>query len=211
MTACPYCTAAINAEDARHDCPTCGVAHHAECWEENGGCTVFGCASAPGDSPAVTVAASDLAALPLSSPLSSTRFAPAAEPQPAVAPPPMPGSELSGTPPPPPPDAERVTHFSFGGYNPPAPPPIFRPVPLPMPAMISVSFTPPKNRVTYVLLGVFLGYFGAHNFYAGYKGRALSQLCITICSFFLGSVVAWIWALVEVCMVDRDANNVLMD
>ncbi|MBI1787945.1 MAG: TM2 domain-containing protein [Acidobacteria bacterium] len=69
---------------------------------------------------------------------------------------------------------------------------------------------PPKNRVAYILLGIFLGFFGAHNFYAGYTARAIAQLCITICTLFFGTIVSWIWAIVEVCTVDRDSRNVYM-
>ena len=67
----------------------------------------------------------------------------------------------------------------------------------------------PKSRVAYVLLGVFLGQIGIHNFYAGYNGKAVAQLLITLLGFWL--VLPWlavvIWALVEVCTVTRDAQG----
>jgi len=28
-------------------CPECGIPHHTDCWNENGGCTVWGCRAAP--------------------------------------------------------------------------------------------------------------------------------------------------------------------
>jgi predicted RNA-binding Zn-ribbon protein involved in translation (DUF1610 family) len=28
-------------------CPACGASHHRECWEENGGCAVYGCVNGP--------------------------------------------------------------------------------------------------------------------------------------------------------------------
>ena len=40
---CPFCKTAITAEDAVRVCPACGIPHHAGCWEENHGCTTFGC------------------------------------------------------------------------------------------------------------------------------------------------------------------------
>ncbi len=43
---CPYCADAA-PDGGVHDCPTCGAPHHEDCWRENGGCAVFGCASAP--------------------------------------------------------------------------------------------------------------------------------------------------------------------
>ncbi len=66
-----------------------------------------------------------------------------------------------------------------------------------------------KNRLTYVLLGVFLGGLGVHNFYAGYSGRGISQLLITL---FLGwlilpLIVITIWVIIEVCIVQVDAQG----
>jgi len=44
---CPYCHFPIKHEEAVTVCPSCRMPHHTECWQENGGCTVLGCASAP--------------------------------------------------------------------------------------------------------------------------------------------------------------------
>ena len=69
---------------------------------------------------------------------------------------------------------------------------------------------PQKSRTTYIVLGLFLGSFGIHNFYAGYTGRAVAQLCLTMMSIVLGFVfiIAWIWAIVEICVVDKDSAAV---
>lgn len=32
-------------------CPECGAAHHGDCWQENGGCAITGCAAGPVDDP----------------------------------------------------------------------------------------------------------------------------------------------------------------
>jgi len=64
-----------------------------------------------------------------------------------------------------------------------------------------------KSLVAYVLLGVFLGSLGIHNFYAGYTNRAVAQLLITVLSCFLLSVASWIWAIVDVCTVRHDAQG----
>jgi hypothetical protein len=45
--ACPYCRTLIQLTDQRHVCESCSASHHAECWDENGGCTVYGCSEAP--------------------------------------------------------------------------------------------------------------------------------------------------------------------
>ena len=40
---CPFCKTEIKEEDAIKVCPACGLPHHEACWEENKGCTTFGC------------------------------------------------------------------------------------------------------------------------------------------------------------------------
>jgi TM2 domain-containing membrane protein YozV len=69
-------------------------------------------------------------------------------------------------------------------------------------------YPPRKNRVAFVLMAVFLGPFGGHNFYAGYTNKAIIQLCITVLSCFFGAIVSWIWAIVEACVVDCDSDGV---
>ena len=41
---CPFCKTEIKAGEAVKICPACGIPHHEGCWEENKGCTTFGCA-----------------------------------------------------------------------------------------------------------------------------------------------------------------------
>jgi hypothetical protein len=41
--ACPFCKDEIATTAVRIECATCGTWHHATCFEENGGCAVFGC------------------------------------------------------------------------------------------------------------------------------------------------------------------------
>ena len=50
---CPYCGDDIEGEQPYY-CPACGVPHHKECWEENGGCTGYGCSEAPVHDPSMT-------------------------------------------------------------------------------------------------------------------------------------------------------------
>jgi len=40
---CPYCQFPLKQDSEAVQCPACRVPHHQECWEENGGCTTFGC------------------------------------------------------------------------------------------------------------------------------------------------------------------------
>jgi len=66
-----------------------------------------------------------------------------------------------------------------------------------------------KSRVAYVLLGLFLGFFGIHNFYAGYTSKGVTQLLITL-------LIGWtlvpllfltIWVLLEICTVTKDVSG----
>lgn len=117
-------------------------------------------------------------------------------------PPPFPSGSFAPPPPPPPPPSAReaAPEMSFGGYN------VAPPGPIPRGEYAAV----PKERLTYILLGIFLGAFGAHNFYAGYHGRGAAQAAISVCTLFMGSFIAWIWAVVEVCVVSRDSRNISM-
>lgn len=40
---CPYCMMTLRPNDHIKVCPKCGIPHHMDCWEENGGCTTYGC------------------------------------------------------------------------------------------------------------------------------------------------------------------------
>ena len=40
---CPYCKTEIKEGEEIKVCPACGIPHHIGCWEENKGCTTFGC------------------------------------------------------------------------------------------------------------------------------------------------------------------------
>ena len=70
---------------------------------------------------------------------------------------------------------------------------------------------PPKSRVAYILLGLFLGGLGIHNFYAGYTTKGVIQLLLTLCTCGYGGIITGIWALIEVCTVNKDAHGVPMN
>lgn len=46
-TKCPYCLTAVAATDETETCPGCKAVYHRECWQENGGCAVYGCTHVP--------------------------------------------------------------------------------------------------------------------------------------------------------------------
>lgn len=88
------------------------------------------------------------------------------------------------------------------------------PIPRAMPANINISLPQvvrvAKARWVYIVLGLFLGGLGIHNFYAGYNGRGAAQLIITVLTFWMVIPVLFIglWALIEICTVTEDAQGV---
>src|SRR3954468_22908368 len=58
---CPYCRAGIEEGAGNMVCQACSTPHHQECYDENGGCTLFGCKLAPPDEPKVQVTNSEAA------------------------------------------------------------------------------------------------------------------------------------------------------
>jgi hypothetical protein len=53
---CPYCQTPIKPGAPVTVCTSCGMPHHADCWQENHGCTTFGCQGRPMISPGVVPA-----------------------------------------------------------------------------------------------------------------------------------------------------------
>jgi len=76
-----------------------------------------------------------------------------------------------------------------------------------------------KSRATAGVLGITLGCFGAHNFYLGYKSKAITQLVITIVGFVLCCVIigiiplfgVCIWTIIESIMIFSGKINVDAD
>jgi TM2 domain-containing membrane protein YozV len=203
-----------DTEGERKDCPGCGTPHHADCFAENGGCTVFGCANAPSDEAKVTVSGTDL----MGNVVTRQAPAPVARPGISLGPgfttfhAPTPGVEQ------PAPEASPVAGGAQQPSPPPpmigtgtAPPPQVGPGPQVQQAPSSLAayypVAQPKTRVIFVLLGIFLGVFGVHNFYAGYAKKGTIQLCVTLLSCFYGAAISWVWAIIEVCTVSQDADG----
>lgn len=67
-----------------------------------------------------------------------------------------------------------------------------------------------KSRTVFIVLAIFLGNFGVHNFYAGYIGRAIAQVLITVITGWLifPLLMVWLWAVIEACTVTEDANDI---
>lgn len=67
--------------------------------------------------------------------------------------------------------------------------------------------TPPHSRIVYIVLAIFLGSLGIHNFYAGYTGKAVAQLLITVLSCGFLSLISWIWAIIDIVTVTSSADG----
>jgi TM2 domain-containing membrane protein YozV len=223
---CPYCRMPFDETGpAKVFCTACGTPHHEDCYQENGGCTVFGCSRAPADDPKLQVSQSDLRSVSLGPAAFSPATQPASAPSPygnnplglsqasAASATPSPGA---ATPPsanlqPPPPPQQAAANAPYApqpgapyGYQ--YPQTQYPGYPYGGQAMVFPH--PQKSRTTYIVLGIFLGALGIHNFYAGYTSRAVGQLCLTVLTLTYLGVISWIWAIVEVCVVDKDSAGV---
>ena len=65
----------------------------------------------------------------------------------------------------------------------------------------------PKSRTTYILLALFLGSLGIHNFYSGHKKHGFIKLGLLV-ACGLGLVVNPIWSIVEMITVKQDSEGV---
>jgi hypothetical protein len=96
---CPYCRFAFKEGVQAIECGSCHALHHLECWQDNQGCAVMGCPSAPATHPRPP--SPPVAPLPPpSAPLGQAGI-------PAMA------SGFQGAPPPPPPSAPVPTAAEF--------------------------------------------------------------------------------------------------
>jgi TM2 domain-containing membrane protein YozV len=66
--------------------------------------------------------------------------------------------------------------------------------------------TAPKTRLTYILLALFLGGLGVHNFYSGHTKHGVIKLVLLV-ACGLGLLVNPIWSIVEIIAVKQDAQG----
>jgi TM2 domain-containing membrane protein YozV len=199
---CPYCRMPFEEGEAatlppKIFCTACGMPHHEDCYRENGGCTVFGCKCAPADDPKLQVSQNDLTAVSVPAQQYGAVFQQSV-PQQSV---PQSTARYGGT-------SYSGTSYSGTLGLSQAAAPALASAPLghqyAYPAAYGRSY---KSRTTYIVLGIFLGFFGVHNFYSGYTGRAVGQLCLTVLTLGTLGIVSWIWAIVEICIVDKDSTG----
>ena len=76
----------------------------------------------------------------------------------------------------------------------------------------SQTVTGQKSKVAAALLALFLGYFGAHDFYLGYKKQGIIKIILTIT--IIGCFVTYIWTLIDfikiLCNGKLDSNGQLL-
>ncbi|HEY7402493.1 MAG TPA: NINE protein [Candidatus Angelobacter sp.] len=197
---CPYCRMPFDeSSPPRVFCTACGTPHHEDCYQENGGCTVFGCARAPADDPKLQVSQSDLSAVNLpGQPYTPQQTRPYVSAQPAGAP--QSSLQYGG------PLGLSQAAAATAPANAPVAPAYGYPQQSPALAP-DVTYGPQKNRSTFIVLGIFLGWLGIHNFYAGYTGRAVGQLCLTVLTLGYLGLASWVWAIVEICLVTKDSKG----
>lgn len=76
---CPYCRFPLKEGSAIVQCGSCEATHHADCWQENGGCTVVGCVAGSSADTVTKVSSplpSDVAMPPQSPPAIRARHTP---------------------------------------------------------------------------------------------------------------------------------------
>jgi hypothetical protein len=194
---CPYCRASITETEPTTICSGCGTKHHQDCYQENGGCTIFGCACAPAEEPKLSVSVPDLRAIETTA-TEVVTTAGAALPPPPPPPrrsPPATIAELQQI-------TNSVVPTMFGSFS------DFDSMSRPEPEQDQIHSGPPKRRTTFILLGALLGAFGAHNFYAGYHKKAGIQLALTVLTVGFASPMSWIWAIIDICTVSKDSWGV---
>lgn len=64
-----------------------------------------------------------------------------------------------------------------------------------------------KSRTAYILLAIFIGPLGVHNFFAGYTGRGIAQLLITVITVGIGTLITYPWAIIEAITVKVDSEG----
>ena len=202
---CPYCRMPFDDQaPPKIYCTACGMPHHEDCYMENGGCTVFGCRRAPADDPKLQVSYSDLNAAQPFAPVQPQTPLPQfpshyggplglSQPAPAITSPASPASQPSGIMPP-----TLETNVTLPAA------PAWSAYPQPGPVAERRS----KSRTTFIVLGIFLGMLGVHNFYAGYTGKAVGQLCLSVLTVGYLAIASWIWAIIEICIVEKDSAGI---
>ena len=90
------------------------------------------------------------------------------------------------------------------------PPPVVQHFYAYVPAPYAPVTRQPRSRAVYVVLAIFLGGLGIHNFYAARNGTGVAQLLIMLFGFWLilPIFIVWIWVIIEAIAVTTDGYGV---
>ena len=191
---CPYCRMPFDeASPPQIFCTACGMPHHEDCYQENGGCTVFGCKRAPADDPKLQVSQSDLSAVSVAGPAVRPCCAAVC----SVVPQPAPVQGIN----------RRVTVGRWVCRKQLLPRPRrFQSLCLHLCAQHTLA-APSMGRAQEPHKLHCSWYFSwrAWNtqFLCGYTGRAVGQLCLTVLTLGYLGIISWVWAIIEICIVEK--------
>ena len=62
-----------------------------------------------------------------------------------------------------------------------------------------------KDARLYIILAIFFGLLGMHNFYAGYTGKFFVQLILSLTG--IGAIVVLFWVILDIIFVRQDARR----
>ncbi len=62
-----------------------------------------------------------------------------------------------------------------------------------------------KSRLTYILIALFLGSWGIHNFYVGHSGRGIIQLILGLT--LIGCCITVPWCILDMICTKRDGDE----
>ena len=64
-----------------------------------------------------------------------------------------------------------------------------------------------KSQLIYVVLALFFGAFGVHNFYANRWGRGLIQLLLTVGTGMVGAIISSLWSIINIFTIETDGDG----
>ena len=70
---------------------------------------------------------------------------------------------------------------------------------------------PPRQLLIVVILALFAGLFGLHNFYLGHTNRGLVQLLVSVCTLGFAAPFVWLWAVVELILIVTRSGSYAFD
>jgi TM2 domain-containing membrane protein YozV len=83
---------------------------------------------------------------------------------------------------------------------------------VPLPVFTQIVVNIPKSRTVYIVLGIFFGWIGVHNFYANRKGVGATQLVLFLMFYWtlIAPVGLFIWSVIDIINVRDDGNGIRM-